>query len=543
MPNINPILKAAQSTNQQIDTSSAAITEARTSQAELANNEAQLQFDIGLNNSIIKSVQNNAALATQNARLKAGVIFGADLNQQGEALTEATSLWNDAYRRQLSAAQKIEEKDSVSFLSDPLQYVINQFTVNDDIKEHNAALNVKNIAKTHIDEINAMSSATAKNQENFNQSITQASIEAEAANTARVAQVAAEKAKIQALGYNIEGLKDAVNASKEKLGVLFNVQSAQNAQAQLQISMDNYAMHKKEFQWKEQAVADQEAADEFTIGRMQEGFRVLYGDKAPDLSMNPKLAKNYLSLLKSNTPAGKEAMEAYMAGQTGVLGGNPAQVIDLLKNGVNVQFTPAQNPIKQVFDTTVSEVTANIAAGKVAKPGNAAEASALINTSVKAKVDTMLKNIEPGSSSNLFNIGSVPVLITLPGVADTAFTQKVLAPAVTAGAKLDDPKQVFSTAIAAIGKKEITVEQAVEGITALYQKGVETNLAQRNLPKFGIVPNESMRSYNTTIQTNANAIFGGTEIVNLADENAVKRAVMKSLSMQQFGPAALRFPF
>ena len=64
----------------------------------------------------------------------------------------------------------------------------------------------------------------------------------------------------------------------------------------------------------------------------------------------------------------------------------------------------------------------------------------------------------------------------------------------------------------------------------MYQKGVETNLASRNLPKFGIVPTESMRTYNTKIQTNPGALIGGTEIVNLTDTNAVKRSLMKTLA-------------
>lgn len=532
MADLYDIISGAQSLSSQISTASADISTARNSQVDLSNNEAQLQVDIGANNVIIKTAQNNAALATQNARLKAGAITGSDLNQQGEVLTDATALFHESYRKQLQASRDIAAKESVGFLDNPLQHIINQFTVNEDIAVHNQALRERQLAENYIAEVNKMGDATAKNQDNFKQSITQASVEAEASNTAKIAQLAADKAKIQGLGYNIEALKEAVTMSREKLGVLFNVQQAQNAQKQLQISMDNYAMHKKEFQWKQEAVADQKSADEFTVGRIQDGLKVMYGDKAPDLGMNPKLAKNYLNLLKSNTPAGKEAMEAYMAGQTGVLGGNAAQVIDLLKTGVAVQFTPAQVPIKQVFDTTVSEVTAAIAAGKVAKPGNAAEASALVNNAVKTKVDSMLKNIEPGSSSNLFNIGSVEKLITLPGVADTALAQKVLTPMVTAGAKLDDPKQVFSTAIAAVNNKQLSLEQAVEGITSLYQKGVETNLATRNLPKFGIVPNESMRSYNTTIQTNPSALFGGNEIINLADQNAVKRAVMKSLAYQ-----------
>jgi hypothetical protein len=536
----NPILAAASAAQSQMANAGTEMASARQSQAELSTEAANVQLDIGLNNQIIEGAKNTAALANQNARLKAGAIFGADLNQQGEQISKATEIWQSAYERQLSAAQAIEEKDKVGFTDNPLQYIINQFTVNQDIEAHNAALAVKNVAKQHIDEINAMSNATAVNQANFTQSITQASVDAAAKNTLNTSLLAANKAKIEALGYNVQGLQDAVNMSKEQLGVMFNVQSMQNQQAQLKLAMDNYALHKEEFKWKQEDHAAAEATDEYLVGRIQKGLESMYGDRAPNLGANPKLAKTYLALMKSNTPAGKEAVDAYMAGgASGVLGGNAGQVIDMLKSGMQLQFTPAQEPIKKLLDTSHSEFIGSINAGVVAKPSTVPEFNRSVSTVVEKKVSDMLKNVKPGDGDNIFNIGPVDQLLKMPGVADTALTQKILGPATAAGVRFDDPKQVYSTVSAAIANKQITVSEAADGLTALYQKGTKTNLETRQLAKFGI-PLPTNMPYNVQIQTNSQALLGGNEIVNLTDKTQVTRALMKTLAYSNMPALDLR---
>lgn len=533
MAYLNPILAAAQSAEDQMTSAGEQIATSRQSQADIAAETASLQLDIGLNTQIVEAAKNNAALAAQNSRLKAGAIFGADLAQQGEQISKATEIWNAAYERRLSSAQAIEAKDSVGFTDNPLQYISNQFTINSDIRKHNAALGVEKVAKQHIDEINSMSNATAVNQANFTQSITQASIDAASKATLDNASILANQAKVASLGYNVEGVKEAVQMSREKLGVMFNVNTMQNQQAQLKLAMDNYALHKEEFKWKQDAQQANQETDEYLVGRIQTGLISMYGPKAPDIQSNPKLAKTYLALMKSNTPAGKEAVDAYMAGGTGVLAGNSGQVVEMIKSGMNIQFTPAQQPIKQVLDAAHSEFVNGIAAGAIVKPSNIAEFNRGVSNAVEAKINGMLKNVKAGDGDNLFNIGAVTELVAMPGVADTALAQKVLAPAVTAGVKFDDPKQVYATAISAISKKQVSIEEAVEGITALYQKGVKSNLETRQLTKFGI-PVPTNMPYNTQVETDPYAMFGGSEIVNLTDKNQVTRALMKTMAMQSF---------
>lgn len=526
MADINPILQAAQAAQETVRASSANIISARNTQAELANSQAEAQTSIGLNNAIVLNAQNSAALATQNSKLKAGAIFGADLGQQGEMLTEATQVWNTAYQQQLSSAKAIQEKDSVSFLDDPLQFIINQFTVNDDIRAHNAAMQVKDTAKSHIDEINAMSDATARNQVNFSQSITQASIDAASQIALKTAEIAAAEAKSKGVGYNIEGLQAAINASKEDLAIKFNVLNAKTQQENLQLQLDNFSLHKQEFQWKKDDRETQYAADEMIVGRIQKGLQSIYGSQAPDLNNNPKAAKQYLSLFKSNSPAGKEAVEAFMLGGAGTFG-NPATVVDLLKSGVNVKFTPSQEAIKNLFESADRELDAKFKIDPLKTPKDARERQQMLNAEIKNKLDQMARNIDPGSSTNVFNVGSTAALITMPGVKDTALVQKVLGPAIAAGARLSDPTQLVSAAVAAVNRGQIKLEDAIGGITALYQKGVETNNQERDFVKLGIAP---PRTYNTTLKTNQNAIFGGSDIVNLTEANSVKRAVLRMMA-------------
>lgn len=529
MPDINPILAAASNTSSLVGRNSDQQVDIRNSQADIANVESSLQLDIGLNNNIINGAKNSAALATQNARVKAGAIFGADLNQQGEKISENVAIWEAAYQQKMAAAQRIQQKDSVQFMDNPLGFIINQFSVNDDIRAHNSALEVEQDARQHVEEINQLSNQTAVNQKNFEAGLTQAAIDAEAKNTLNAAQIAAGKAQKEGLGYNVEALQISINASKEQTALKFQVLGAQNAQAQLGLAMQSYALHKQEFDWKKEEKAKASESDDYFVDRIQAGLKVMYGDKAPDLGSAPKLGRQMLMLLKSGGPAGKEALDAYMAGQSGILGGSPAQVIDSMRSGVAFQFTPTQEPIKKIFDIAVQEVSKGVAAGSITKTNY----QEVMNQQVIGQVNKYLKDINPGDGTNPFNIGSTAALVGMPAVASTPLAQKILAPAIATGAKFDDPKQVWATALDGVNKGTISISEAVDGITTLYQKGVDTNLASRELTKFGIVPTDNMHSYNTRLETKPSALFGGTEIVDLTKPQDVKRAVLKTLSSQR----------
>lgn len=532
------LISQANASSKLITESAPQITDLRQTQKDLNDNQVNLQLDIGAANATIERAKQLASLAEQNARQKAGAITGADLNQQTEVLTNATALFHKSYQDQLAARQAIQEKDSVQFLDNPLQFIVNQFTVNDDIDRYNKALADKQTAQLYINQVNAMGDAMAKTQANFKQSLTQATIDAEVDKATKLAQVEANKTKIQGIEYNIAALKEAIDMDSKKLGILFNVDQASRAQQQLKLAMDSFALHQQEFEWKKEAVADQKAVDEMDIQRIQDGLIQMYGTKAPNILASPKLAKQYLALMRTKGPAGLEAQTAYMAGQTGIIGGNAAQVIDMVNKGVGIQFKPEQEPLKQVFNDAVNEARAQAAMIK-----NDADRQDFINKSVDKKIRDMLREVKPGDGNNLFQIGATSDLAALPGVRDSALVKNVLGPEMQAGAKLDDPGQVFESTLKAVQTGKIKLQQAVDDLATMYAKGVETNLATRNLTKFGVVIDPSsgdgsgkadlFRSYNVRIKTNVLSPFGG-EIVNVANRDELLRAANKALASRMF---------
>lgn len=206
--------------------------------------------------------------------------------------------------------------------------------------------------------------------------------------------------------------------------------------------------------------------------------------------------------------------------------------MSLLSNNVSLQFNPAQAPIKEIFDKAASKISESVRTGAVPKGTE----TAAFDQTVRDMFNTQLKDIEPGK--NMFNIGAAMDIVGKTGVIETPFAQKVLLPALapnddpTKGAKLDRGADVFALAIASIKNKTVSIDEAADGIAAFYQKGVAMNLAVRNFPKFGIVPDENMRSYNTSVDLNPYAIIGGTKVINLASQLDVKRAIGTALANQ-----------
>jgi hypothetical protein len=128
LPNLNPILAASKSAEASIDSASTQIQQGRSSQQKLMDATASAQLDIGLNNTIIQEQKDSADLATQNARLMIGAITGTDMNQQGEVLTGLVDTLNGAYKQKAQLLQGMQEKQSVGFMDNPLQHILNQFT-------------------------------------------------------------------------------------------------------------------------------------------------------------------------------------------------------------------------------------------------------------------------------------------------------------------------------------------------------------------------------------------------------------------------------
>lgn len=502
-------------------------------QADLSNADATLLNATAADTSTVQAAAGAAALVTQASRVRVANTFSTNIDATTEQYTQLSQAANQAQIDKDAALKDIQSKDSVSLFDDPIQYFTNQFTVNQDIARHNAADALLESAQNRIDKINSQTESGLRIQNSISEPLTAASAAAATKIAASKALLDANRASQEGLSYNIQGVTAALNTSKEALGVQFQVQSARNTEQQIGISMANLRLSQQEFEFRKDAYLDtrndkeeqkrigQSIVDTVNVGRGSQGL-------APLTDINGKVLLSQLKVKGWDSLSGdlKLNYDAGLATQTAgipVIGSSPSRAAQALST-LPVKLNPTQEPVKQILSSASQEVFAQLKKEEIA--GGAKKDAAAIqdtyNKLAQAHTDTFAANIKPGDATNPYQIGSINQLAAnSPTIQALPVYQKVFDPLVKAGVQLSDPSQIFGAVSDAVTKGTITHNEALE-LTTIYQVGVKTNLAMRNLPAFGLVPR---LSYNTSLETNA-GIFNSNKIVDLTKPDALSRALV-----------------
>lgn len=529
---LTSILTQAAATRKANDTGAQQISDIQKQQAAAVDDNVDLLGIIGANDSIMTLAKIDNQEATNLAVTHAANILGTNLRDQSERITALTDTIHQEYAKKEEALKIIEEKDSVGLFDNPIEWLINQFTINDDIARHNAANARLGAAENQLQKLNELTQTTATTQKLVDESITATTKKAAMDNLAAATKVKQNEEKNKSLTYNAEAIKTILGAQKDDLQIAFSVFGAQKQQEQIGIALAHLDLDRQRFDWQKQEKDDLKKGDSYTIEKINQGGRLMMGEGWQDIPADSAKAKDVLANVRSNSPIGKLYQEAYMTaersmaidptGQTRQLATSPAHAIELL-NTLPVRLSPAQKPVKELLDLAKEATAQKIAQGKLdGKNKGAVEAD--LNETVKQLLQDQARNVKPGDPDNVYNIGSLPVLIkSSPTIQNLPVVQKVITPAIAAGADLSDPNKLFSTVATALRDKNISYAEALD-LTTIYHVGVGANLESRQLTSLGMVPSYS---YNTKIQTNPVATFGDTEIVDLTKPDVVGRALNK----------------
>lgn len=525
---LNPILAQTAKTNRALTSGTKELQGVYNGAKSYTDANADLYKTIGDNTNIIETTKQNAELATQQARTQAANKLGTNYKDQGEVLSALADTISEQYKVRDAALAEIQKKQSTNFLEDPLGWVVNQFTINDDIKAHNVADERLANAQQQYQTLNTLTQSAITTQNALTESITASTIKAGADNISAQAAIKANDEKLKGVVYNAEAIKSAMQLSKDQLNNSFQVFNAQKQEQQVEIALAHLALSREEFSWRKEEKVKGQQDDAYLIDLINEGRKQRLGPQADLLTPGTARANTALSLLKSNSPVGQEFQVDYKIGEqsraTGVkvLAPSPAQAIEMIST-MPVNLAPAQAPVKELLDQARENVAKTIVAtGEKDK----AVIAANLNAEVKRLVEEQSKKIVTGDSSNIFNIPSIQTLIKNDAVKDLPVVKAVIAPAVANGADLTDPNKVFALAATAMKEGKISYAQALE-LSTIYQSGVRVNMEAKQLSSLGIVPKWS---YNSQIQTNPVSPFGGKQIVDLTKPDAVGRALNKYLS-------------
>jgi hypothetical protein len=441
----------------------------------------------------VTTAEQAAKLSTQASLQKVGALYNTDINAQNNAFVALQNEFQQAAQEQRVYRDQIAKKQSTSFFQNPIEYLLNQFTINEDIARHNAAVDKKERALNDIQALNQATQTTAQTQKLFEKSVTEASAEAAARLAASQWEVKANEAFMQGLSANIEGIKAAVNASKDALSVSFQTanlgmelqrlelsrQAAQREQARLDAALAK----EKGLEGEEEAYIIQA----INIGRAARGLPPLAGIQL----------KQVLPAMRSKSALGEELMADYRTGERAIFTGarevpiaaSEWELYSRVKSGHTMNVSPEQ---KELIDrlVTAADLSIERATKDLKNPLDPKKDMAGVQKAVQAGMRQVLEEnaraIDPKDGTNLFRI---PPLQTIAANAPTSGNLSVwknfLGPRAAAGEDFSDPKRVVVAIAEGIKEGKISFREAQEMAT-LYQQGVEINLQQRAFNRYGL---------------------------------------------------------
>lgn len=515
--------------------------------------EAQMNIAVQSTNnardeSTIESVKKAGELQTQARVAKVADDFNTDILKQGNEITSLAAQQKALFETKMESARTIAEKQQVGLFDDPLQYIKNQFTINDDIAEHNAANQQFNAIQTRIATLNQNTQASIATQRQLETGIDETSAAAASRVAGYKSRIAATNAEITALKYGADGIAAVLGASKESLNASQTAFAAMNAdqqiklgQAQLQLAKENAAERTREFNERMDEKADERQQGSYMVDSINKG-RAARGLMPLD-PMEGKMAVRGLmgkgGIIKSEWQGDYAAGQRIDSGVSGSIAANPIDLISRQASGTPLNLTAQQKPILDVAEQAVQIIHAaqnpdSVEAKKYKglvglDPKKDPESfKSAVNTMTQILIKDQSAKVNYEDRNNIFNIPNIKTIAAnQPVVANLPVYQKVLKPVIDSGIDLSNPKAVFNLIGDAFANGTITYKEAIDA-TTIYHVGVGINAAQRNT--MGVAGVAMPMQYNAEIEINPNGLIGKKATINLTDPSQFGRALIQSQS-------------
>lgn len=500
---------------------------------ETAQTISKLQSASGIDAALIASTTAAGELSAQNNKLKAANAAGVNPSAAMDSLLETISQLQVTQQKTREDLKEYNNLREVGvFNGGPLNWIKN--IVNIETANRNVEVGVKNseILTNQVNQINNVVQQTAITHNAIKQSLTESSIEANNRLILNEAEIKAKQSALEALKYNSLIINNAKEASKERLGVLYNYRQAQVAEEQLKRSLEALKLSQTEFDWKKEekriadaAKADAKEMDDYIIEMISIG-RSTRG--APTL--DSRGIKTMLQIFKAGGAGSKEMYIDFQNGErskiTGIpmLGATPSESLEALQLLGTTVAAVREETVQLLKDA--KDITDQ---NKLLDPKNKEAVAVEFNKNVNTLVRNQFSVIKPGSG-NIFDVGdlrsylgnSTDDKMGVSTMKNMAISQKLLIPAIEANQPMHDPRVVIQLAIAAVKKGTISSSEYLE-LSDIYRRANELNQASLNLPGLGIVAPNNGKNYNIRYGT-----FGST--LDLTDPVALARQLSVELA-------------
>ena len=556
-PTISSIMGSLQTYNAVAQNAAQQSSDLDSDRAGLADANALLYGAKASNDATISAAATSSQLQTEAANARTVQLFGTDINDQASTVNQLGSTVQSAAIAKMAALQTINQKKSVQFLDDPMQWISNQFTIDGDVKQYNAANSTLNAATDTIDQLNKASQSQMLTNKQNETPVTVASADAATANAAILATADANKSRIDAGSYDLDGINQVMKYTKDQVDSNFQALNAQTSIANLQLARDRLQQDQLEWPMRVKMMQDQldneegqRAVGQGAVDDINKGIDTLGGTR-PHLTANE--AKTVLFMLKNKSPLSQEWNNLMLIGQntnatavknadgsmstTPVVAASPFQLqqrltavnstlppeqqyaMKIAQNGVQTAINAADEANKATLSPYLQTVTRK-------DPQSIQQAANITSANIMANYAADVTK-DPGN--NPYNFGDINVVASSNAVQNLPLYQKVFAAPIAAGSRIPQQAAV-EMAYNAYKSGQISSTE-FQQIGTIFGQGQLLNNKTRNFAGLGYTPGTTN---NLELSTGVGNAWGtpATSVVNMADGIAALTAANKRMAAE-----------
>lgn len=489
---------------------------------------------------VVKSTADQGNLIAQTALQSYAHALGVDPDGTLSAQqTQAQNTFLDASSRASEAAATIAQKRSISFFDDPLQWLSNKLTINDDINNYNGAANQANTAEQFIQESNQLIDSRAVALNNIKTVTSQASAEAQTNIAVEQQQELAENMRRAGIAANTAGVEAIQNMSwrniqlaNSRLDADSKAVAAQDSQQRLQMAKDQFDLEKARLALMQAKEQDKDGADKYVHDQLVKGLQLLYPNN-PAAWQIPD--GKYQAMINGKTPmdptwkvAFDKAQASDIAGSR-VLGTSPADALATLQ--IRPTIAPSAQPTVDLLNRALATVSQTPAYKQAVLEKDGGKAAAdLVNAQVAQLVKSDASHVD--SPTSLYYLPPIDkIMDTIPGVKDSPFYNVVVAPASKAGIDMSSPSAVVKQAVQAVKDGKISLNEAANNMSAMYGIAQQANFETKQMFSLGIT---APPSYTTPVTgLTFTGVSSGLGQVDWTNELQVKEMMMRMSAINQ----------
>ena len=494
--------------------------------------------------SLVAAIVGNAKLATESANLKAAQDLGLDPADSAGFQAAAAQKLIQAQKDRSDAAAAVSAKRSVGIFDDPMSWFMNQLTINDDINKHNAANATVQDIEGQIAERNQAFSAQYQNNIRLQQTVTDASVAANAESIKQQALVKADEAQRQSILSASTGVMNLLRMSGDQIQFRATGVNADMQAEHLQLALNADARAARAEAIAQAKEAQSEAGSKYITDMIELGNKVLNpsssgtglpaGVKA-NLLRSLMMGKDLDPDMKALYQAGVRNYRLDPTGQARIVADSPIEALGLVANG-QMEISPGQRDVISLMQT----VHRNLVEGGDAKYNtlkankDVAGATQYMNDSIVGAIKEQFRNAgDPASIAALPSLNAI--VGSIPGVQQLPVYTNIIAPAIASKVDLSNPNLAVQYVLGEALSGKQNMNDAIKQLASIYKQAQALNIKTRQLPNIGVAVPES---YNIYLSTGSLS----KQLVDLADPKALLSAVSNTLAQKMLTGNPNRMP-